>query len=294
MHHVLSATGLANVNSFTGAALPVFVAGVYYDRGNTTNGFKRYECAENSWSIWHSTTLKRWAMTPNSVIGTDAQVSNYAYTQAGVPITTASIANPSVITTSAAHGYTGANGSRFTVLIEGNSRTEVNGLWTATYNNVTTNFTIPVNLTGVAGTGGTATVLNQQFQNGPLLSGTVAAPVQAALMTVNMASHGYSNGDFVYCSGAQSSIAANALSINNLNTSNLTNANNSEITVVDSGQFTFVRFGSTQPFIGTLSVAATTLTQMPLIRRSSNATEGFTLINKLRARGVTTSMFGMV
>jgi hypothetical protein len=291
VHHVLSSAGLANVNASTGSALPVFVAGVYYDKGNLTNGFKRYECAENSWSIWYSTGLKRWAMTPNSVIGTDAQVSNYAYTQAGVPISSISTTgNPCTITTSAGHGYSGSSGSRFTVLIEGNSNASVNGLWTATYNNVTANFTIPVSIIA-AGTGGTVTVLNQVFVNGPLLSSTVGAPVQAALMTVNMPTHGYSNGDFVHCSGAQ---GTNAASINNLNPTAATNANNSAITVIDASNFTFIRHGSTQPFIGTLSVAASTLTQMPLIRRSSNAAEGFNLINKLRARGVTTSVFGMV
>lgn len=286
VHHVLSSTGLANVNSSTGTALPVFVAGVYYDKGNLTNGFKRYECAENSWSIWYSTGLKRWAITPNSVVGTDAQVSNYAYTQAGVPISSISATgNPCTITTSATHGYSGSSSSRFTVLIEGNTNASVNGLWTATFNNVTTNFTIPVNVT-VAGTGGTVTVLNQSFVNGPLLSSTVGAPVQAALMTVNMPTHGYSNGDFVHCSGAQ---GTHAFFINNLNTAFANNANNSAITVTDPSNFTFIRHGSTQPFIGTL-----TLTQQPLIRRSSNATEGFNLTNKLRARGVTTSMLGMV
>jgi hypothetical protein len=70
-----------------------------------------------------------------------------------VPITSSSVANPSVITTTVPHGLTTGD----TVLISGHtgSTPSINGEQTATVTSTTT-FTIPVNVT-VGGTGGTLT-----------------------------------------------------------------------------------------------------------------------------------------
>lgn len=74
--------------------------------------------------------------------------------QRTVPITSSSVANPSVITTPVSHGLT----SGMTVLIAGHSGStpSINGEQTATVTSTTT-FTIPVNVS-VGGTGGTFTV----------------------------------------------------------------------------------------------------------------------------------------
>lgn len=81
-------------------------------------------------------------------------VDHTAEAQRVVPITSSSVANPSVITTAAAHGLT----TGMTVLIAGHagSSPSINGEQTVTVTSTTT-FTIPVNVT-VGGTGGTFTV----------------------------------------------------------------------------------------------------------------------------------------
>lgn len=68
-------------------------------------------------------------------------------------ITTSSVANPSVITTSAAHGF--ATGDTITISGHSGSTPSINATYTITVVSDTT-FSIPVNVT-VAGTGGTAT-----------------------------------------------------------------------------------------------------------------------------------------
>lgn len=73
-----------------------------------------------------------------------------------IPILTASQANPTVITTSRNHGI--SNGQ--TVRIAGNSQGAVNGDLVATVVSTTT-FTVPVDLSGGGGTGGTVIQYNE-------------------------------------------------------------------------------------------------------------------------------------
>jgi hypothetical protein len=130
-----------------------------------------------------------------------------------------------------------------------------------------------------AGTGGTLTVLNQSYNQGLMMSSSVASPIQAATVTVTLANHGYATGDYVHFSGAQGSAAA---SINELNSSSTSKATCGPITVIDTGSFQCTRFATTQASFGdNLS-----LTQYPLMRRTTNTAEGFYLTQKLRGRGV--------
>lgn len=73
------------------------------------------------------------------------------------PITANTLANPTVVTLSKAHGY--KNTDKFFVLIRGSNSTPViDGAQTATGTTSRRQFTLPINVTG-AGTAGTATIM---------------------------------------------------------------------------------------------------------------------------------------
>jgi hypothetical protein len=277
--------GVALLDCDTGNQLPIFVSGFYYRNvGNDVNGFPRYDCAENVWSIWYATSVKRWVMSPTADINVTANISQYPNTATGVAVTSSSVGSPTTITANGHGGPTAAN-TQFTVVIEGHtgSTPSINGVWTATASSANA-FTIPVNVT-VGGTGGTCTVLNQSFNLGTLMSASVVAPIQAVTSTVTLAGHGYSTGDLIHFSGAQGTDAA---STTDLNTAATVNSLPSAITFIDSSSFRYTRFASTQPVKGTLS-----LTQFPFMRRTINTTEGFYVTQKLRSRGVTSLISGM-
>jgi fibronectin-binding autotransporter adhesin len=279
-HMIFSATQLRDADS--GTPLPIFVAGIY-NRNGTTNGFARYSSTENSWDIWYDTTTKRWVNSPSQFTGNTAVVGDYPHTPQSVPLASTSSANPAVITSSVAHGI--ATAAVFTVVIEGCSNTALNGSWTATSTGSTT-FTIPVNGSGGATTSsGTVTVLNQQFNQGRLMSGTVASPIQGVLQTITTTgNHGFTSGDFVHVYGA---VGTHATSINDLNTNATTKSVTTAITVANATTFSFVRYANTQPFIGSY-----TLTTTPHMRDPSiNDVAYFTSL-KLRARGLAVSLVG--
>lgn len=85
-------------------------------------------------------------------------------------ITAASVANPSVVTTSAAHGY--VNGQTVVIAGDVTSVPTINGAWVIS-NVLGSSFTIPLNVT-TASTGATATV----YWDGT----TAPAPIQAAML----------------------------------------------------------------------------------------------------------------
>jgi hypothetical protein len=91
-------------------------------------------------------------------------------TSAAVAITSSSVANPSVITTPAAHGL--STGDHVTISGHTGSTPSINGEHVATYINATT-FSIPVNVT-VGGTGGTFTTESFMSVTGDGTDPTVA------------------------------------------------------------------------------------------------------------------------
>jgi hypothetical protein len=110
------------------------------------------------------------------------------------------------------------------------------------------------------------------------MSASVTPPIQGATVTVTLAGHPYANGDYVHFSGAQ---GAGTSSISELNSSSVNKATCGPITVIDANSFRCTRFSTTLPTYGAL-----TLTQQPLMRRTTNTSEGFYLTQKLRGRGV--------
>ena len=280
-HMIFSATQLRDADN--GTVLPIFVAGIY-TRNGTTNGFARYSCAENGWDIWYDTTSRRWVNSPSQFTGNAATVGDYPHTAQRVALASTSSANPAVITSSVAHGI--ATGAVFTVVIEGCSNSALNGSWTATSTGSTT-FTIPVNgSAGATTNSGTVAVLNQAFNQGRLMSGTVASPIQGVLQTITTTSnHGFSNGDFIHFYGA---VGTHAASINDSNVSATSKSTATAITVTNSTTFTCLRYANTQPFIGSYS-----LTTMPHMRDPSVNDLAYLNTLKLRARGVATSLHGV-
>jgi hypothetical protein len=111
------------------------------------------------------------------------------------------------------------------------------------------------------------------------MSSSVASPIQAATVAVTLTSHGYATGDYVHFSGAQETSAA---STNELNTNSTSKATCGAITVIDANRFRCTWFATTQPSYG-LNIS---FTQYPMMRRTTNTTEGFYLTQKLRGRGV--------
>jgi hypothetical protein len=277
-HDVQSTT--STINAPGGYALPVFVAGNYYRNVGET-AFPCFDCAENQWAIWYSTGTTRFVMSPIADIGNTSKIKDYPHTNTGVPFTTA---NGSVVVTAPGHGAT--TGARVTVLITGHtgSTPDINGLHVMTASSATQLTFYSGTPVTTAGTGGTLTVLNQSFNQGLMMSSSVASPIQAATATVTLAGHPYANGDYVHFSGAQ---GAGASSINELNSSSTSKATCGPITVIDANSFRCTRFATTQPTYGTL-----TLTQQPLMRRTTNTSEGFYLTQKLRGRGVTCLVTG--
>ncbi len=77
-----------------------------------------------------------------------------------IGVATTSVANPTVVTTSAPHGF--VTGDRVVIAGHAGSTPSVNGAYTATVLSTTT-FSIPVNVT-VGGTGGTATKENRYYK----------------------------------------------------------------------------------------------------------------------------------
>ena len=272
-HDVQSST--STVNAPGGFALPVFVAGNYYRNVGET-AFPRFDCAENQWAIWYSNATTRFVMSPVADIGVTSKIKDYPHTSTGVTFTTAN--GSAVVTTPLGHGAT--TGSRVTVLITGHtgSTPDINGLHVMTAASAT-QLTFYSTTVTTAGTGGTLTVLNQSFHQGLMMSSSVASPIQAATATVTLAGHGYANGNYVSFSGAQGAAAS---SINDLNTGPSVKATCGPITVIDPNSFSCTRFATTQPSNGN-NIA---FTQYPLMRRTTNTTEGFYLIQKLRGRGV--------
>ena len=279
-HMISSGTQLRDSDNGTG--LPIFVAGIY-NRNGTTNGFARYSCTENGWDIWYDTTSKRWVNSPSQFTGNAATVGDYAHTPQSVTLASTSAANPADITSSVPHGV--ATGAVFTVVIEGCSNAALNGSWTATSTGATT-FTIPVNGSGGATTNsGTVSVLNQNFNQGRLMSATVASPIQGVQQTITTGSnHGFTTGDFIHVYGA---VGTHETSINDLNTNATVKRVTSAITVIDATSFRFVRYSNTQPFIGSYS-----LTTMPHMRDPSINDTAFYTALKLRARGLAVSLHG--
>jgi hypothetical protein len=282
-HIVLSNTQLRD--SDNGTILPIFAAGIY-NRNGTTNGFAKYSCVENGWDIWYDTTSKRWVNSPSGFTGNAATVINYLSTSQSVNLSSTSSANPAVITSSVNHGI--ATGAVFTVVIEGCSNNALNGSWTATSTGATT-FTIPVDGSGGATSGsGTVSVLNQLFNQGRLMSNQSIAPVQGIQQTITTSvNHGFSNGDFIHFYGA---VGTQAASINDLNTGASVKSITSAITVIDATNFRFVRYSSTQPFVG--SYTGISLTTMPHMRDPSINDTAFYTALKLRARGIAVSLAG--
>ena len=280
-HMILSVSQIRDVEG--GAQFPIFVAGIY-SRNGSINGFARYSCTENSWDIWYDTTSKRWVNTPTQFTGNAARVGDYPHTPQSVPLASTSSANPAVITSSVNHGI--ATGAVFTVVIEGCSNNALNGSWTATSTGLTT-FTIPVDGSGGATTSsGTVAVLNQTFNQGRLMTGTVASPIQGVEQTITTGSnHGFSNGDFIHVYG---SVGTHATSITDLNTNATTKSVTTAITVTNATNFTHVRYSNTQPFIGSYS-----LTTMPHMRDPSVNDVAFHTTLKLRARGLAVSLHGI-
>ena len=269
-HDVQSAT--STVNAPGGFALPVFVAGNYHRNASET-AFPRFDCAENQWSIWYSNATTRFVMSPVDDIGVTSKIKDYPHTNAGVPFTTA---NGSATVTAAGHGA--PVGTKVTVMITGHtgSNPDINGVHVVTaVSSTQLTFSTPV---VTAGTGGTLTVLNQSYNQGLLMSASVASPIQAATVTVTLTSHGYATGDYVHFSGAQGATA----SINELNTHATSKATCGAITVIDANRFRCTWFSTTQPSYG-LNIS---FTQYPMMRRTTNMTEGFYLTQKLRGRGV--------
>ena len=278
-HAIFSGTQL--LDSDSGTSLPVFPAGNYI-RNGTTNGFAKYSCAENGWDIWYDTTRQRWANTPSGLTGNTTVVNDYPNTPQAVAISSTSTANPAVITSSVAHGI--ATGSVFTVVIEGCSNAALNGSWTATSTGTTT-FTIPVSgAAGATTNSGTVAVLNQTFNQGRLMSTTVASPIQGVQQTITRNSHGFSNGDFIHFYGA---VGTQATSCTDLNTNAVVKSTTTAITVVDGNSFSCVRYASTQPFIGSY-----TLTTQPHMRETTVSDVAYYTALKLRARGVATILHG--
>jgi hypothetical protein len=271
-HDVQSST--STINSPGGFALPVFVAGNYL-RNVSETAFPRFDCAENQWAIWYSNATTRFVMSPIADIGNTSKIKDYPHTNTGVPFTNA---NGSVAVTAAGHGA--ATGARVTVLITGHtgSTPNINGLHVMTATSATQLTFYSGTPVTTAGTGGTLTVLNQTFHQGLMMSANVISPIQAATVTVTLAGHGYANGNYVSFNGAQGAAAS---SINDSNAGFTSKATCGPITVIDTGSFQCTRFATTQPTYGTL-----TLTQQPLMRRTTNTTEGFYLMQKLRGRGV--------
>ena len=270
-HDVQSST--STVNAPGGFALPVFVAGNYLRNASET-AFPRFDCAENQWAIWYSNATTRFVMSPIADIGVTSKIKDYPHTNAGVPFTSA---NGSNIVTAAGHGA--SFGSKVTVLITGHtgSTPGINGLHVMTAIS-TSQLTFPTLVVTTAGTGGTLTVLNQTYHQGLLMSASVTPPIQGATVTVTLAGHPYANGDYVHFSGAQ---GAGTSSISELNSSSVNKATCGPITVIDANSFRCTRFSTTLPTYGAL-----TLTQQPLMRRTTNTSEGFYLTQKLRGRGV--------
>ena len=279
-HMIFSATQLRDVDS--GTSLPIFVAGIY-NRNGTTNGFARYSCTENGWDIWYDTTSKRWVNSPSQFTGNAATVGNYAHTAQSVPLASTSTGNPASITSTVNHGIT--TGAVFTVVIEGCSNAALNGSWTATSIGPAT-FTIPVDGSGGATTSsGTVTVLNQTFNQGILMTGTVASPIQGVQQTITTAgNHGFSTGDFIHFYGA---VGTHAASINDLNTTASTKSVTTSITVNNATTFRCIRYANTQPFVGSY-----TLTTLPHMRDPSVNDVAYHTSLKLRARGIAVSLRG--
>lgn len=90
-------------------------------------------------------------------------VDTSTFDETAKTITTSSVANPTVITTSAAHGYT--TGDAVRIKNHAGSTPNITGEWVITVTGTTT-FTIPANVT-VGGTGGTA----KRFSEGPVYRG---------------------------------------------------------------------------------------------------------------------------
>jgi hypothetical protein len=272
-HDVQSTT--STINAPGGYALPVFVAGNYYRNVGET-AFPRFDCAENQWAIWYSNATTRFVMSPIADIGNTSKIKDYPHTNGGVTFTTAN--GSAVVTTPLGYGAT--TGARVTVLITGHtgSTPNINGLHVMTATSATQLTFYSGTPVTTAGTGGTLTVLNQTFHQGLMMSANVISPIQAATVTVTLAGHGYANGNYVSFNGAQGAAAS---SINDSNAGFTSKATCGPITVIDTGSFQCTRFATTQPTYGTL-----TLTQQPLMRRTTNTTEGFYLMQKLRGRGV--------
>ena len=279
-HMIFSGTGLRDADG--GTALPIFVAGIY-NRNGTTNGFAKYSCTENGWDIWYDTTSKRWVNSPSQFTGNAAIVQNYAHTPQSVPLASTSSANPAVITSSVNHGI--ATGATFTVAIEGCSNAALNGSWTATSTGTAT-FTIPVDGSGGATTSsGTVAVLNQTFNQGILMTGGVASPIQGVEQTITTAlNHGFSTEDFIHFYGASGTHEA---SIRDTNTSATVKSVTTAITVDNATTFRCIRYANTQPFIGSYS-----LTTMPHMRKPSVNDIAYYTTLKLRARGLAVSLVG--
>jgi hypothetical protein len=281
-HMIFSGTQVRDSQSPT--VLPIFVAGVY-NRNGTTNGFARYSNTQNSWDIWYDTTSKRWVNSPSQFTGNDATVQNYPHTARSVSLLSTSSANPAVITSTANHGI--ATGAVFTVVIEGCSNAALNGSWTAISTGATT-FTIPVNGSGGATnlpSSGTVAVLNQIFNQGTHMTGTVASPIQGVQQTITTAdNHGFTTGDFIHFYGAT---GTHATSINDLNTNAAIKSITTSITVDSATTFRCIRYANTQPFIGSY-----TLITLPHMRKPSVNDVAYHTALKLRARGLGVSLIG--
>jgi hypothetical protein len=301
VHDVLSSTTLND--SVWGTAFPIFFADNYI-RNGSINGYSRYDGGKNGMSLWYCTTEKRWAMTPVASAGVCADIANYPHTQKGTALTSISNAAAAVVTVTGANNPSAA-GTAFTVAIQGASFAGVNGTFTATAINATS-FSIPVNTTAsgaIAVTSATCTVLNQTFLQGLLSSASVAAPVQCVTATVTCNGHGYGDGaggnnadpnikDYVHFYGAQ---GTHATSANDLFTSAAVNSMTSAINVTDANTFTFTRYASTQPKIGTAHPSAGNfiITVYPHMRRTTSADAAIYAAQQLRARGVCVSLIGM-
>jgi hypothetical protein len=279
-HMSFSTTQLRD--SDNGALLPIFIAGIY-NRNGLTNGFAKYSCAENGWDMWYDTTTKRWANTPSGFTGNTAVVGDYPNTPQSVDLVSTSTANPAVVTSSVSHGI--AVSGAFTVAIEGCSNAALNGSWTAISTGATT-FTIPVNGSGGATTNsGTVAVLNQQFNQGRLMSGTATSPIQGVQQTITRNNHGFTTGDFIHFYGA---VGTHATSINDLNISFSTKSITTAITATDLNTFTCIRYSNTQPFIGSY-----TLTTLPHMRDPSVNDAGYYTVLKLRSKGLGVILHGI-
>jgi len=281
-HMIATVNNIQLRDSDSGSSLPIFPAGIY-NRNGTTNGFARYSCTENGWDIWYDTITKRWVNSPSQFTGVTAAIGNYLFTAQSVPLASTSSANPAVITSSASHGI--ATGAVFTVVIEGCSNAALNGSWTATSTGATT-FTIPVDgSAGATTSSGTVAVLNQSFNQGRLMTGSISAPIQGVQQTITTSvNHGFTTGDFIHFYGA---VGTHAASVNDLVTSSTTKSMASAITVINATSFTCVRYATTQPFVGSY-----TLTTMPHMRDPSMYDTAYYLALKMRSRGVAVSLAG--